>query len=73
MKTVKIKGGFLSLAESKAKCIECGEVADFHVLEDKWNKAKNRHTMRHRCSCGNTMGIAVDMRGDFVSFNINKK
>lgn len=70
MKTIPIKNGFLSLAESKAVCPKCYAKVPFETLEDKWHKAPNRHIMYHTCPspCNYKMGIAVDLKGDFVSF-----
>lgn len=68
MKTLNIKNGFLSIAESKASCSKCKKDIAFDVLEKKWLKNKERHIMHHTCECKHKMGIAIDMKGDFVSF-----
>lgn len=68
MKTIPIKNGFISLSESRATCPKCYKPVKFEVLEEKWFKIKNRVTMFHTCSCKYKMGIAVDMKGDYVSF-----
>lgn len=70
MKTIPIKNGFLSLAESKATCPKCYKPVDFDVLEKKWHTKKERSIMFHTCSCEYKMGIAVNMMGDYVSFQI---
>jgi hypothetical protein len=73
MKTIKLKDGFITLGESKANCPKCDKLASFEVLETKWFKVKNRNYMYHLCECDTKFGVAVNMKGDYVAFELIKK
>jgi hypothetical protein len=72
MATIKVPNGFITLAESKAICHKCNKEISFEVLEKQWFKVKDRNIMYHTCECGTKMGIAVNMKGDYVSFKLKK-
>jgi hypothetical protein len=59
----------LHIAESKAFCPHCEQHIPFNVLEKRWMKQDN-HFMKFKCKCGKNIGIAMDMRGDYVAFDL---
>ena len=69
MKTIRIPKGILSLAEIKAQCPKCEREIPFNEIEDKWMKQDN-HYMRMKCKCKRFIGITMDMRGDFVAYDL---
>ena len=69
MKTVIIPDGILHIAESKAICPHCDMKIPFEEIEEKWIKQDN-HFMRMKCKCKKFIGIAMEMNGDFIAFNL---
>lgn len=69
MKTIRMNGALLHVPESKAVCPHCKQHIPFDVLERKWAKQDNPF-MKFTCKCRETIGIAMDMRGDFVAFEL---
>jgi len=70
MKTLKIRDGVIHLAESKAICPKCAAKIPFDKIEKKWMKQDNCY-MRMKCVCKRYIGIATDMRGDFIAFDFD--
>ena len=72
MKTIVIPNGILHLAESKAVCPHCEREIPFDEIEEKWMQ-QNNHFMRMKCKCKKFIGIAMEMTGDFIAFDLTHK
>jgi len=72
MATIRVPNGLITLGESKASCHKCNKAVSFEVLETKWFKVRERNYMYHTCECKTKFGIAVNMKGDYVSFKLKK-
>lgn len=72
MKTIIIPDGILHLPESKAVCPHCEMKIPFDEIDDKWIKQDN-HFMRMKCKCKKFIGVTMDMRGDFIAFDLKPK
>ena len=57
------------LAKSKAICPHCKKHIPFNVIEKKW-MAQDNHFMKFQCKCRKTIGIAMNMKGDYVAFDL---
>jgi len=70
MKTIKMAGALVSVAESLAKCITCNEPIPIADLEPRWIKSKTGH-LRYKCPiCKCKTGITCNYMGDFVSYDL---
>jgi len=69
MEAVHIKDGIMHLAESKAICPHCERKIPFDEIEPKWMK-QDDFLIRMKCKCKRFIGIAQDMKGDFVAYNL---
>ena len=72
MKAIPIKNGIIHLAESMAVCPYCGRKIPFDEIENKFMK-QNSHFIRMKCKCRRFIGIAVNMMGDYVAFDLQDK
>lgn len=73
MKTIITSNAIISIAESKAVCPFCDRKIPFDELEEKWIKSKNNNNgcfIRVKDKCQKFIGIAVDMKGDFLAFKL---
>jgi penicillin-binding protein-related factor A (putative recombinase) len=71
MQTLLIRNGIMHIAESKAVCPYCGWKIPIEDLESR-NKIDKPY-FRMKCKCDRFIGIAGDMRGDYVAFDLKKK
>jgi hypothetical protein len=71
MKTILIPNGIITLAESKAICPYCTYKIPFDIIENKFMNHDN-HYIRMKCKCKRFIGIAQNIRGDYVAFELNK-
>ena len=72
MEAIRINNGIIHLSESKAICPHCERKIPFDEIEDKYMK-QNDHTIELKCKCKKRIGIAVNIIGDYVAFELLKK
>lgn len=70
--TLKIADAIITFAESKAVCPHCEREIPFEELESKWMKSKDCH-IKVKCKCKRFIGVTIDIRGDFVAYELNPK
>lgn len=71
-KVIRIPDGLMTLAESKAVCPHCEKKIEFEAIEKKWMRQR-KHWMKFKCNCKKLIGIAQDMRGDYIAFDHKSK
>lgn len=59
----------MHLAESKALCPYCERQIPFEEIEEKFMKQDN-HYIKIKCKCKRFIGIAQNIRGDFVAYEL---
>ena len=70
MKAIKVPNGIVHLSESKAYCPHCTRLAEIDELEEKYYKSNKGH-IKHKCKgCKRFIGITVDIKGDFRSYEL---
>ena len=55
--------------KSKAICPHCELQIHFDEIEEKFMKQEKHHIIM-KCKCKKLIGIAQDMRGDFVAYEL---
>ena len=68
MKTIIIDDGFMSFAESIAKCKFCTEVYPFDKIEKRFDKT-DKDIIKMKCTCGKMNNITIDYKGDYIALN----
>jgi hypothetical protein len=65
--SIRVPGGIIHLAQSKAACPHCKNKFTVEQLEPGLYKSKDGF-FRKKCSCGKFVGITTDITGDFVAY-----
>lgn len=68
---MRIYDGFMTFNESKAVCPYCCNEVAFDKIEAKY-KLKDKDYIRFKCECKRYIGITTNMKGDYVSFQLNR-
>lgn len=66
---IYVPGGTVTMAESRPICPHCKNKIAFHIFVKKWIKQEMQF-IKIKCSCGKKVGIKLDMRGDFVAYEL---
>lgn len=71
-KSILIPNGIVTFSESKAICPHCTKEISFDEIEKKWMK-QDKHTINIKCACKRKIGIAQNIKGDFVAFDLDAR
>ena len=68
---VSIPGGVLCISDTEVECPHCKVTFDATMYEKRLEKSKRGHLRVHCPHCRRKVGLAVDMTGDLVGFDLN--